>query len=128
MINKKEERIKSFLFNFLLIINVPLNQNSGKKSYIIRAIGRNPGGDHNKFEIYLEADRRLPITVTVNGTKYDKYGSPVGSFSGFISAGENTGSVIHSGNSGDRGKVARYAGTCSPSSSNGGLYTYTFIG
>ena len=91
------------------------------------AVGRNPGGDYNKFEIYLAADGYLPITVTVNGTKYDKYGSSVGSFSGFISAGEMTGSVIDSGNSGDQ-KAARYVGTCSPSSSNGGLYTYTFIG
>lgn len=107
-------------------INVPLNQDSGKRSYTIYTIGRNPS--NGKYEIFLAADEELPITITVSGTKYNRFGSPIGSFSGSISAGEMTGSVIDSGNSDDTNKAIRYVGTCSPSSSNGGLYTYTFTG
>ena len=108
-------------------INVPLNQNSGKQSYTIYTNGRNPSD--GKYEIFLSSGLDLlPITVTVNGTKYNSSGSPIGSFSGFISAGKNIGSVIDSGSNDNPNKAARYVGTCSPSSSNGGLYTYTFTG
>ena len=61
MINKKEERIKSFLFNFLLIINVPLNQNGYDNSLIV---GIEFGAYGKDYKLQLVALRTLDAVFT----------------------------------------------------------------